>query len=382
MHLEPNVLELVQAFHDNGGTAIVVGGAVRDHLLGTRSSDIDIEVHNLEWDHVTSICKSLFIADLCGESFAVLKLHGADIDVSIPRREVCTGESHQDFDVTADPYMGFAEAASRRDFTVNTIGFNPLTGELVDPHGGVADLETGVLRHVSHRFAEDALRVMRGAQFASRFGMTMAPETVQLCQTLDAASLPQERTSAEWMKLLNGASPSKGLEALATTGWLNQFPELDGINLEATKLRLDALAGGSNVQLWSGLLLDRGKDARKAIRSLSGFEKISSNAQAIIDHLDQLAPGSELRRTATALGGLRDVLAVASSTGRDITTAAAQADIEDILDQKPQPLISGGDLISQGFVPGPELGILLRRLLDLQFEEPSLSKAELLATIK
>jgi tRNA nucleotidyltransferase (CCA-adding enzyme) len=211
-----------------GGRAILVGGSVRDALRGDEVGDLDVEVYHLAPDSLKAVLSKRFRLDLVGQSFGVLKLRGLPIDVAIPRRESKHGLGHKGFEIHSDPDLSFAEAASRRDFTINAIGFDLLSGELLDPWDGAADLERGILRHVSEKFSEDPLRVLRGMQFAARFLLVPAPETVSLCATIDTEGLAAERIFDEWKKLiLLGREPSRGLHFLHACGWLRFFPELE-----------------------------------------------------------------------------------------------------------------------------------------------------------
>lgn len=222
-----NVARIVR---DAGGTAYIVGGAVRDMILGNQVKDIDIEVFGLTSDSLINILSAEYKLDLVGMSFGVIKLHHFDIDVALPRRESKIGIGHRGFVIESDPGISIEEAASRRDFTINAIYYNPLTDELIDPYGGRADLGSRVLRHVSDKFVEDPLRVLRGMQFIARFGLSPAPETVAICQTMTPEDLPPERLFEEWAKLLTkGHCISKGLDFLRAVGWTRYYPELDAL---------------------------------------------------------------------------------------------------------------------------------------------------------
>lgn len=257
--------ELFAAVHDIaarvrtvGGRALMVGGAVRDLLAGTATvKDIDLEVFGVEPERLQRLIGEKYAFDPCGMSFGVLKISHLDIDVSLPRRETKRGTGHRGFLVDSDPFLSLAEAASRRDFTVNAIYYDPLDATLEDPFGGVGDLEHRVLRHVSEKFVEDPLRVLRGMQFVARFDLTPAPETIAICRRVTMEDLPPERLFEEWAKFLTkGRAMSRGLEFLRTTGWVRYFPELErligcrqdpkwhpeGDVWEHTKLCLDAFA--------------------------------------------------------------------------------------------------------------------------------------------
>jgi len=193
---------IAHAVRDDGGRALVVGGWVRDRLLGHDSKDVDLEVYQLPADRLRSVLSRFGSVNAVGESFTVYKI--GDIDVGLPRRESKTSRGHRGFEVTGDPSMPVEEAARRRDFTVNAIGWDPLTDEYVDPFGGRQDLlERRVLRAVDPRtFPDDSLRVLRGMQFAARFSLEMDEATRVLCRRIGLDDLPAERIWGEIEKLL------------------------------------------------------------------------------------------------------------------------------------------------------------------------------------
>jgi len=229
--LRETVLTIAELARSAGGRALMVGGAVRDLLSGVeRVKDVDVEVFGLEPVRLQEILASRFAFDPCGVSFGVLKIKHVDVDVSLPRRESKRGIGHRGFLVDADPNLTIREAASRRDFTVNALYYDPLAKQLEDPYGGVVDLQNRILRHVSEKFVEDPLRVLRGMQFVARFGLEPAPETVRLCRTITIEDLPPERLFEEWAKLLRkGVQIGRGLAFLRETGWVRYFPELQAL---------------------------------------------------------------------------------------------------------------------------------------------------------
>ncbi|MGC6454995.1 MAG: CCA tRNA nucleotidyltransferase [Coraliomargaritaceae bacterium] len=220
-------LRIAELLRAAGGRALLVGGCVRDGLLGVESKDIDIEVYDLEADRVESVLGASFRLDTVGRAFGVFIVKGYGMDVALPRRESKTGPGHRDFVVTGDPSMSPEEAARRRDYTINAISYDPLEGVLLDPCGGQKDLAERRLRHVSDAFGEDALRVLRGMQFVARFGLRAEADTVAICRGLNPLHLPQERIWDEWKKwLLRGVDLSGGLHFLRDCDWLQYFPEL------------------------------------------------------------------------------------------------------------------------------------------------------------
>jgi tRNA nucleotidyltransferase (CCA-adding enzyme) len=179
------------------GRAWLVGGGVRDLILGRPAGDLDLEVFGLSPADLHACLAQDFELDLVGQSFGILKVAGWPIDVGLPRREAKIGLGHKGFEVHSDPGMSLPEAAARRDFTLNAIYFDPLTGAVEDPFKGRQDLARAKLRHTSDAFGEDPLRVLRGMQLAARFELEVVPETVALCRQIEPEGLTSERIFGE-----------------------------------------------------------------------------------------------------------------------------------------------------------------------------------------
>ena len=225
------VMALARVIHDAGGRALLIGGCVRDQLLEIEPKDWDLEVYKLAPARLREILDSFGSVNAVGEAFTVYKL-GHDLDVSLPRRERKSGRGHRAFVIEGDPAMSIEDATRRRDFTINAILQDPLNGELLDPFGGRADIAARVLRAVAaETFIEDSLRVLRAAQFASRFEFQIEPETVALCRTMDLSDLPAERVWRELEKLLlRSRRPSVGLNWLRELGATEKmFPEIQSL---------------------------------------------------------------------------------------------------------------------------------------------------------
>ena len=217
---------------EKGGKAYFVGGYVRDALLGIENKDIDIEVHGISHDDLAHILDSLGQRITIGESFGIFNLKGYALDIAMPRKEEARGQGHRDFAIFVDPFIGTEAAARRRDFTINALMQDVLTGRIVDHFGGQEDLRCGILRHVNDdSFGEDPLRVLRAAQFAARFEFSVAEETVQLCRQVDLRHLPGERIEGELKKaLLKAAKPSGFFKVLRQMDRLDVwFPELKAL---------------------------------------------------------------------------------------------------------------------------------------------------------
>ncbi len=236
--LPEKILYLAKAVRDAGGRAMLVGGCVRDELMGIEPKDWDVEVYGVESGKLREILDAFIITagisgevNVVGEAFAVYKI-GSDLDVSIPRRERKTAHGHRGFVVDGDPSMSFEDACRRRDFTINAILKDVLTSEIVDPFDGSDDLERKMLRMVDgSTFGEDSLRVLRAAQFASRFEFDIETATVELCKIIDVTDLPKERIWGEFEKLLlQSQRPSIGLKWLYDLGIVEQiFPEMQSL---------------------------------------------------------------------------------------------------------------------------------------------------------
>jgi len=218
---------IAQAVDRTGGRALIVGGWVRDALLGRTSKDVDLEVFGVAPDRLRALLETFGRVDTVGESFTVYKI--GDVDVSLPRRESKTGRGHKGFTVEGDPTLSVEAAARRRDFTINAISLDPLTGEMLDPFGGRRDLGARLLRVVDPAtFADDSLRVLRALQFAARFELDLTEDTRALCRAIPLDDLPAERVWGEIEKLLLKAErPSLGLALALDLGVVDRlWPEL------------------------------------------------------------------------------------------------------------------------------------------------------------
>jgi tRNA nucleotidyltransferase (CCA-adding enzyme) len=230
----PLAIDIARAARDAGGRALIVGGWVRDRLRGEASKDIDIEVFGIPGAELSPLLATLGRVEPVGQSFPVYKVARpgsgeAAIDVALPRRESKRGRGHKGFEVHGDPALTPAEAARRRDFTINAISWDPLSGQYEDPHGGREDLARGLLRAVDlSTFADDSLRVLRAVQFAARFEFALDEQTAALCRRTALDDLPAERVWGEVEKLLLHAErPSIGFTLALDLGVVDRvLPEM------------------------------------------------------------------------------------------------------------------------------------------------------------
>lgn len=219
------------------GIPLLVGGSVRDHLLGLIAKDFDIEVFGLSSKELEDLLSASFKVIAVGRVFGIFKVivsgdgEEKSFDVATPRTENKSGSGHKGFVITTDPFLSFKEAAMRRDFTINAMAIDCETQTLIDPFQGEEDLSKKLLKHVSPAFSEDPLRVLRAAQFCARFDLRLDKQTIALCHTLkyELLSLSHERIFEEIKKLLLSKKPSLGLAVLKDTEALILFPELENL---------------------------------------------------------------------------------------------------------------------------------------------------------
>lgn len=290
-----SVIQLCLSVKEAGGRALLVGGWVRDFARGPEylkaSVDYDLEVYGIEAAALRALLDGQGKVDAVGEAFTVYKVRLRDgrksfvVDVSLPRRESKIGRGHRGFVVTGDPHMSFAEAARRRDFTINSMMYDPLAEEYIDLYGGRGDLRRGIIRVVDPTtFVEDSLRVLRAMQFAARFEFTIDPATVELCRSIDLSDLPAERVWAEVEKWLLAQRPSIGLHAAFELGITEKlWPELHALHgcpQDST------VHPEGDVFIHTGMVLD---EARKLIDDLPRPKQISVMLGALCHDLGKPA---------------------------------------------------------------------------------------------
>ena len=393
-----NVIPVIEAIRNRGGRPFVVGGAVRDTLLGrsVTTKDLDFEIYHLTLDSLIAVLSAFGRTDVVGRSFGVIKLwlKGlGEIDFSLPRRESKSGAGHRGFIVAPDPAMSPEEACARRDFTLNAILLDPFDSEIFDYNDGIKDLKNKILRHTSHQFVEDPLRPLRAVQLAARFGFSMHADTASLCATMveEARTLAKERVFGEWQKwAVQGTRPSAGLRILAESGWGAVFPELaPGLNDRAGSLetRVDRARRiadrdmldptDTTVLLVAALCRDMDLAAGAAFAARIGLPpKIHKRVTLLCTEARGLEPNRGFGEAST----LRVAERLAPET---VAMLCRLLEAEDSLEAvaarllriaaalgvdrgPPSPLILGRDLAALGVPPGPTMGALLKAAFEAQ----------------
>ena len=262
---------IAAAVSEAGGRTFYVGGYVRDKMLGIETKDFDIEVHGVSVDVLEEILDNIGKRLEFGKSFGVYNIKGSSVDIAMPRKEECIGNRHTDFKVDIDPFCGTEKAAERRDFTMNAIMEDVLSGEIIDPFNGRHDIEKGVIRHVNDvSFAEDPLRVLRAVQFASRFEFEIDKETEKLCSSMDIASVSAERVFEELKKaLLKAKKPSLFFEKLLRMKKLSTwFPEIEELLFVEQNPKYHS---EGNVYIHTMMVLDEAAKRRENVENKLGF---------------------------------------------------------------------------------------------------------------
>ncbi len=390
----PAVADLARRVAKAGGRAYLVGGTVRDALLERQSKDVDVEVFGVPVDALETLLRRLGRVNAVGRSFGVLKWRPrgdrtlGELDVSIPRRDSSVGPGHRGIAVEGDPDMSLDEAVRRRDLTINAILFDIERSELVDPSGGLRDLEAGVLRAVdTTTFLEDPLRALRVVQFAARLGFEPDEPLVALCIEAALDELPAERIQGEWRKLLlKGQHLTLGLDLAARTCVLHRvFPPWSdpssGPLLDALMPARDAIRAGDDPKAegraWSlmltGWLAGASPDVvedvldRLWLHRIAGYP-VRDRVHAAVAHLaDPIATDADLRRLST-VAEVETVLSVRTAQG-DVQAPPARAHAArlQVLHRKPPPLLQGRD-IKAWMSPGPEMGRVLARVYQAQLD--------------
>ena len=400
----PNrLLSIAGDIRSAGGRAFLVGGWVRDALLGKDCRDYDIEVYDLTQDELVPILKKYGRTNLVGKAFGVIHLamKGLSLDFSFPRTESKVGYGHRGFVVHTDEKLSFKEAALRRDFTINAMGMELPELTLCDPYGGIDDLKKGLLRHVGPAFVEDSLRILRGVQFASRFALTLAPETVELCRTLTLADLSVERLFEEFKKwLMKPGKPSLGLRAFLDIRLNDFFPEvfplreswedlgemLDNMESEREKLAAAGIALSESQSMefaFASFLSGSPETSLKFLERITNETHLLKNVPLQLGAYSNLPLGivndaPQLRRLAVKLGGLKLLCLLVKATPRKFYAEADDAEFPeklwqaatdlDLLEAAPQPYLTGKMLMELGVKPGKQMGEIIKQSFELQLD--------------
>lgn len=397
--LPGRLLKIAGDIREAGGRAFLVGGWVRDALLGKSCRDYDVEVYDMAQDALVPILSKYGRTNLVGKAFGVIHLamKGLSLDFSFPRTESKVGYGHRGFVVHTDEKLSFKEAALRRDFIINAMGMELPELTLCDPYGGIEDLKRHTLRHVGPAFAEDSLRILRGVQFASRFGCTLAPETIELCRTLSLDDLSVERLFEEFKKwLLKPGKPSLGLRAFLDIKLDEYFPEINPFKgswetlgaildnmavLRSSNDKEDFLSEAQAMEFaFAALLCGNADSSLKFLERITNETHLLKVVPQLLSAYSNLETSitediPSLRRLAVKLGGLKLLCLLVKITPQEFFDDAnfadklwAVANENDLLEAAPQPYLTGKMLMDLGVKPGKQMGEIIKKSFELQLD--------------
>lgn len=382
--MTPEAERAIGAIVAVGGRPLLVGGFVRDHLLGIESKDIDIEVHGpVTVEAVASALRSVGKVDEVGKSFGVLKLGG--LDISFPRRDRQIGSGHTGFVIEVDHDMTIEEALVRRDFTINSMAYDPIRKTLIDPFNGRLHAEHKLLVMTDREhFAEDPLRVVRAIQFAARFGFELDASTAVTCMLLvpRLAEISVERFWMEWWKILTKGSLLAAFDVMHLIGADVIFPGLTRVGCKWADARLGYARIESPEHRASLLLAAAFADsdvetAREFLRSIDAPGWLRKAVVTLMD--PYLSSGftleEQVRRIARRVR-IRDWCVAQGYTDSNIYTAAWA---EGVLDAPHPRLLTGDHLKALGWTPGPIYAEILTKAESMQDRHGWETEAEALA---
>ncbi|MDN5070898.1 CCA tRNA nucleotidyltransferase [Aliarcobacter butzleri] len=370
---------------------MLVGGCVRDSFLNKKIKDYDVEIFNFDsLEILEKSLKKFGNVNLVGKSFGVLtlKIDEYDFDFSLPRIEKKVGNSHTDFEVSTNANLSFKEAAIRRDFTINAIGYDYFKNEILDPFGGMNDLKNKIIKHIDDKtFVEDSLRVYRSVQFASRFEFKIDENTKILCKKIVSSGelkfLPKERVFEELKKLfLKSKKPSLGLSLLKEFNIMNIEQNLEEIDNLAFILKNKNYDDFRKLYLfYSCLCKSMNKDETFSfIKNLTDDKKFIKNI-LILNETNLTNDIKMLKRLSLKLK-LEDLIVLNQAFKNQISLEVFEIlKSLDILNTPIKPLVLGKDLIKLGFVPSEKFKEILDFAFDLQIED-NLSKSNIIEKIR
>ncbi|MFX4176940.1 CCA tRNA nucleotidyltransferase [Aliarcobacter butzleri] len=391
INLPKILIRILNDLQELGSKPILVGGCVRDSFLNKKIKDYDVEIFNFDsLEILEKSLKKFGNVNLVGKSFGVLtlKIDEYDFDFSLPRIEKKVGNSHTDFEVSTNANLSFKEAAIRRDFTINAIGYDYFKNEILDPFGGMNDLKNKIIKHIDDKtFVEDSLRVYRSVQFASRFEFKIDENTKILCKKIVSSSelkfLPKERVFEELKKLfLKSKKPSLGLNLLKEFNIMNIEQNLEEIDNLAFILKDKNYDDFRKLYLfYSCLCKSMNEDETFSfIKILTDDKKFIKNI-LILNETNLTNDIKMLKRLSLKLK-LEDLIVLNQAFKNQISLEIFEIlkDL-DILNTPIKPLVLGKDLIKLGFVPSEKFKEILDFAFDLQIED-DLSKSNIIEKIK
>ncbi|WP_313956663.1 CCA tRNA nucleotidyltransferase [Aliarcobacter butzleri] len=392
INLPKILIRILNDLQELGSKPILVGGCVRDSFLNKKIKDYDVEIFNFDsLEILEKSLKKFGNVNLVGKSFGVLtlKIDEYDFDFSLPRIEKKVGNSHTDFEVSTNANLSFKEAAIRRDFTINAIGYDYFKNEILDPFGGMNDLKNKIIKHIDDKtFVEDSLRVYRSVQFASRFEFKIDENTKILCKKIVSSGelkfLPKERVFEELKKLfLKSKKPSLGLNLLKEFNIIMNIEQnLEEIDNLAFILKDKNYDDFRKLYLfYSCLCKSMNEDETFSfIKNLTDDKKFIKNILTLNE--TNLTNDIKILKRLSLKLKLEDLIVLNQAFKNTISLEVFEIlKSLDILNTPIKPLVLGKDLIKLGFAPSEKFKEILDFAFDLQIED-NLSKSNIIEKIR
>jgi tRNA nucleotidyltransferase (CCA-adding enzyme) len=394
----PNKLNIIFGKLDKYDIKIIlIGGYVRDFLLNIRSKDIDIELFNIKsFTLLEEILKEFGDVNSVGKSFGVCKLKycGVEVDFSLPRTDSKHTKGHKGFEVSVDSTLDFKTAASRRDFTINAMGFDVKKEEFLDPFNGFNDLKNSLIKAVDlNKFGEDPLRVLRAVQFASRFNFTLEKALFTECKKMIKEEvlkeLPKERIFTELQKLLlKSSQPSLGLKLAKELGVVNYFGEYE------TLAQLDYFAMNktandkTDILIFLTLLYE--EKSFNQLHNITNEVKLIQNIALFLELKNSFSVDSFSDYTLYLLATKVNIeifffylnALYLGKKEQNILKMRTRAEELDIVTEKLTPFIQGRDLIGLGLKASKEFKNILDETYEMQMQGVFHTKEEAIKYLK
>lgn len=378
--------KVVSILSESGHKPYLVGGKIRDHLLGKDNKDVDIEVYNAKSiDHLVDVLsRAGGKLNIAGQAFGVIKytLDKEEFDISLPRKDSLkdNGNTHRSIIAEVDPGMTEYEASTRRDFTMNALMYDPVAQKVIDFHGGIDDIQDGILRVVDQdTFTEDPLRVLRGVQFAARFDMEPDEGFLELSQTMSWEGLAKERIAGEVHKmLLKSRSLHRGIDVLMNTGWDGAVPGVTRPDNEPlSQSVIDTVNSLPDASFSMGAITSmmdnhygNGQGELRESFMLSSKERLVFNALDL-QHAENTIAASQMRRFIHNRGLDQNLF-------DEMSRAISKEPAEKVWDgDPPQYSVSGQSLIDRGLQPGPDFSRIIKQCQDLEDSGETITKEQL-----
>ena len=379
------ILGLMKRIEKRGEEVYLVGGSLRDLLLGKTPNDYDLATSALPQKTAEIFCDRRVITTGLKHGTVTVMEEGEPIEITTFRIDGAYSDARHPDGVTFTERI--EEDLSRRDFTVNAMAYHPTVG-LIDPFGGKKDLGDQILRTVGEpnlRFEEDALRILRAFRFSAQLGFTIEEKTLEGCFNSKSGltKVAKERISSEFLRLLLSQSPAPSLQKMIEPG-VSSFVFGEYLPSERLLQSLSQISAVDMVRLGLFFSECEEEEARKILESLKYSKKQITGACAVVRGAKQkiLSPADARRLIANcgiyAENACRASILLKNSPEEAMEWIDKQRGPTKISELK----ISGNDLISLGFC-GREIGRILQELLALVIEDPTLNeKAKLLEMIE